>query len=58
MWPGRLNDDEVTAGSARERSVAARSAAEMPVVVPSARSTVIVKAVPCDSVFSRALTIG
>lgn len=36
-------------GSARARKVAARSAAEMPVVVPALRSTDTVKAVPFGS---------
>jgi hypothetical protein len=56
MWPGRLRSAGFVAGSTSALIVAARSPAEMPVVVPSARSTVTRKAVCMLSVF--ASTIG
>ncbi len=52
MWPG--TDEVVGPGfrrSTRARTVAARSWAEMPVVVPSRTSMLTVKAVPCEDVF-------
>ena len=52
MWPGRLKSPGAAAGSASARSVAARSAALMPVEVPCRRSTVTVKAVYMASSFS------
>lgn len=52
MWPGRLKSSGEAAGSASARSVAALSAAEMPVEVPWRRSTVSVKAVYMASSFS------
>ncbi len=52
MWPGRLKSWGCAAGSASARSVAARSDAEMPVLVPTRRSTVTVKAVYMASSFS------
>ena len=58
MWPGRLKAPGPTVWSASARRVRARSAAEIPVEVPSARSTVTVKAVPCTSVFPLAGTIS
>ena len=45
MCPGRAKAEWVTFGSASARKVAARSAAEMPVLVPSRRSTDTVNAV-------------
>ena len=45
MCPGRANAECEMFGSASPRNVAARSAAEIPVVVPSSRSTEMVKAV-------------
>lgn len=38
-WPGRLKSDATLLGSARARNVAARSAAEIPVVVPACDET-------------------
>mmetsp|Transcript_61278 Transcript_61278/g.147581 ORF Transcript_61278/g.147581 Transcript_61278/m.147581 type:complete len:228 (+) Transcript_61278:229-912(+) len=44
-WPGRLKSPGTVVGLARARKVAARSKAEIPVVVPSFTSTLTVKAV-------------
>lgn len=52
MCPGRLKSSGLALLSASARSVAARSAAEIPVDVPSLRSTVTVKAVAMASSFS------
>ena len=51
ICPGRANDLNVSFGSDNPRSVAARSAALIPVVVPSMMSTVSVNAVRWLSVF-------
>ena len=45
MWPGRANAEWEIFGLASARSVAARSDAEMPVEVPSNKSTEMVNAV-------------
>jgi hypothetical protein len=45
MWPGRTRSAGRVAGSIRAWMVVARSAAEMPVVVPTLASTETVKAV-------------
>ena len=45
MWPGRSKSPAPLRGSASVRTVRARSAALMPVVVPSRASTLTVKAV-------------
>ena len=50
-WPGRRKSFAVDAGSASSRIVCARSAAEMPVLMPSAASTVTLYAVPRASWF-------
>lgn len=52
MWPGLRKSAGWVAGSASIRSVRARSAAEMPVLMPSRASTVTVKAVYMTSSFS------
>src|SRR5882724_6609369 len=52
MWPGRLKSSGPVLRSMNARMVAARSAAEMPVLVPALASTETVKAVRCDSVLS------
>ena len=51
IWPGRANDLNDNVESDNPRSVAARSAALIPVVVPSMMSTVSVNAVRWLSVF-------
>ena len=57
MWPGRLKSVAFASGRAMARSVLARSAAEMPVVISSvARSIETPNAVPFGSSFL--LTIG
>src|SRR5262245_52596520 len=56
MWPGRLRSAGFVAGSMAVRTVAARSAAEIPVVVRPRASIETVKAVPKLEVFSS--TIG
>mmetsp|Transcript_22421 Transcript_22421/g.66762 ORF Transcript_22421/g.66762 Transcript_22421/m.66762 type:complete len:379 (+) Transcript_22421:919-2055(+) len=58
MCPGRLKSAAVAAGSAMVRSVLARSDAEMPVVMPSRRSTVTVNAVYMVSSFSSDRTMS
>ena len=52
ICPGRPNVAGVEAGSANARMVAARSAAETPVVQPSSLSIVTVKGVPNTEVLS------
>jgi hypothetical protein len=52
MWPGWTKSPPVLLGSASRRIVRARSAALMPVVMPSAASTVTVKSVRKASRFS------
>ncbi len=56
MWPGRFRSDGFVAGSIAVSTVAARSEAEMPVVVRPRASIETVKAVPKLDVFSS--TIG
>ena len=56
MWPGRFRSEGLVAGSIAVSTVAARSAAEMPVVVRPRASIETVKAVPKFDVFSS--TIG
>jgi len=56
MWPGRSRSSGRVAGSIAVRTVAARSAAEMPVVTLPRASIETVKAVPKGEVFSA--TIG
>ncbi len=56
MWPGRSRSDGRVFGSIAVRTVAARSAAEMPVVVRPRASIETVNAVPKFEVFSS--TIG
>lgn len=51
MWPGLTRASGLVSGSARRFTVRARSAAEMPVVMPLAASTEMVKAVLSASVF-------
>mmetsp|Transcript_31565 Transcript_31565/g.75014 ORF Transcript_31565/g.75014 Transcript_31565/m.75014 type:complete len:221 (-) Transcript_31565:129-791(-) len=51
MWPGRERSEGSVLASARARSVAARSAAEMPVVMPALRSVETVNAVHLASSF-------
>jgi hypothetical protein len=46
ICPGRKKSSDFVFGSARSRAVIARSAAEIPVVVPSLASTLTRKAVP------------
>ena len=55
-WPGRLKSPGTADGAASFRIVSARSAALLPVVVPSLASTVIVNAVRIDSLFSRTIS--
>ncbi len=50
MWPGRARSSGRVVGSTRASTVAARSMAEMPVVVPLRTSTVTRKAVRWASV--------
>jgi hypothetical protein len=57
MCPGLLKSSGCELGSAIARSVAARSAAEIPVEVPLRRSTVTVNAVYMDSSFSVEVTM-
>ena len=52
MWPGRANSVRSRDPSARPTTVAERSDAEIPVEVPSTRSTDTVNAVRIDSVLS------
>ncbi len=52
MCPGRFRSEGLVAGSIAVRTVAARSAAEMPVVVRPRASIETVKAVPKFDVFS------
>ena len=56
MWPGRFRSEGFVAGSIAVSTVAARSAAEMPVVVRPRASIETVNAVPKFEVFSS--TIG
>ena len=58
MCPGRARSAEIVALSMSARTVAHRSAAEMPVVVPTRASTDTVKAVRWPSVFSLPDTIS
>jgi hypothetical protein len=58
MWPGLRRSAARVAGSASARSVSARSAAEMPVLIPCRASTVTVKAVYMASSFSAEETIS
>jgi hypothetical protein len=52
MWPGRFRSDGFVVGSIAVNTVAARSAAEMPVVVRPRASIDTVNAVPKLDVFS------
>src|SRR5439155_15590980 len=56
MWPGRLKSSGPVARSIKALMVAARSAAEMPVVVPVLASTETVKAVRWLSVLSATIS--
>ena len=56
MWPGRANSDRCRPLSANATTVADRSEAEIPVEVPSTRSTDTVKAVRIDSVLSTTMS--
>src|SRR5438105_11136413 len=56
MWPGRLKSSGPVLRSMRALIVVARSAAEMPVLVPALASTETVKAVRCDSVLSATIS--
>ena len=58
MWPGRRKSSALERGLDSAAIVAARSDAEMPVLVPARRSQVTVKAVYMDSLFSDACTIS
>src|SRR6266852_3689320 len=55
MWPGRLKSSGPVLRSMNARMVAARSAAEMPVLVPALASTETVKAVPSGVILSAAM---
>lgn len=52
MWPGRERSSGLVSGQTRARTVVARSAAEIPVVVPVRASTETVNAVRIVSLFS------
>src|SRR5262245_2635936 len=56
MWPGRARSSALVAGSSSARTVAQRSEAEMPVLVPWRASTDTVNAVRCDSVLSATMS--
>ncbi len=56
MCPGRARSTGLVAGSMSAFMVAARSAAEIPVVVPGRKSTVTVNAVRCDSVLCETIS--
>ena len=55
MWPGRTRSAGCEEGSASTSMVRARSRAEIPVVIPRAASTLMVKAVPSELVLRRVI---
>ena len=57
MWPGRARSWGFVLGSMAASTVRARSAAEMPVVVPCLASTGTQKAVPKRALFSSSWTM-